>query len=59
MTRNYQDNQIGRASWYDPEANAAFLDVLEENLDLSKSNIALFKLDHINDGIRKLSCLYS
>lgn len=36
--------------WYDPEANNAFIETLEKNLEKSKDNIELIKVDlNIND----------
>jgi uncharacterized protein (UPF0261 family) len=48
-TVNYQGQPTGK-EWYDPEADAAFVESLEKHLDLSKPNIDLLKVDkHIND----------
>ncbi len=48
-TVDYDGNPTGKP-WHDPEANEAFVKSLEENLDLSKPNIDLIKVDkHIND----------
>jgi len=48
-TVDYDGKPTGRP-WYDPEANNAFIELLEKHLDLSKPNVDLIKVDkHVND----------
>lgn len=48
-TVNYDGTSTGRY-WYDQEANQAFIEALEKDLNKSKNNIELIKFDlHIND----------
>lgn len=48
-TVDYYGKPTGKA-WYDPKADAAFVEALERHLELSKPNIDLLKVDkHIND----------
>jgi uncharacterized protein (UPF0261 family) len=48
-TVDYYGKPTGKP-WYDPDANNAFVETLERELDLSKPNIDLVKVDkHIND----------
>jgi len=49
LTVSYDGTSTGRY-WYDPEANQAFVEALERNLEKSKDNIELLKFDlNIND----------
>ena len=49
LTVHYDGTTTGR-HWYDPDADRAFIEALEANLDQSKNNIELAKFDlHIND----------
>ncbi len=49
LTVNYDGTSTGR-HWYYPDANRAFVEALEKNLEKSRDNIELIKVDlHIND----------
>ena len=49
LTVHYDGTSTGRY-WYDPEANSAFIETLEKNMEKSKDNIELIKVDlNIND----------